>query len=105
VLPDPVEYNHAARFLAQYSITKDASDQPLIRQVNDEMRDGTLAKIVWVTDRGFSSEQNRPLPASAHDGKGAFWATALKSAGINKGRGPVGFRPIGQACDLPVWAR
>ena len=23
VLPDPVEYNHAARFLAQYSITKD----------------------------------------------------------------------------------
>ena len=28
----------------------------LIRQVNDEMRDWTLAKIVWVTDRGFSSE-------------------------------------------------
>ena len=23
VLPDPVEYNHAARFLFQYSITKD----------------------------------------------------------------------------------
>ncbi len=23
VLPDPVEYNHAARFLAQYGITKD----------------------------------------------------------------------------------
>ena len=22
-LPDPVEYNHAARFLAQYGITKD----------------------------------------------------------------------------------
>ena len=22
-LPDPVEYNHAARFLAQYSISKD----------------------------------------------------------------------------------
>ena len=23
MLPDPVEYNHAARFLAQYGITKD----------------------------------------------------------------------------------
>jgi transposase len=31
----------------------------LIRQVKDDMRDWTLAKIVWVTDRGFSSEQNR----------------------------------------------
>lgn len=25
------------------------------------MRDWTLAKIVWVTDRGFPSEQNRPI--------------------------------------------
>jgi Transposase DDE domain len=36
-----------------------AADQVLIRQVKDEMRDWTLAKIVWVTDRGFSSEQKR----------------------------------------------
>jgi hypothetical protein len=36
-----------------------ASDQELIRQVKDDMRDWTLAKIVWVTDRGFCSEQNR----------------------------------------------
>lgn len=36
-----------------------AQDQVLIRQVKDDMRDWTLAKIVWVTDRGFSSEQNR----------------------------------------------
>lgn len=49
MLPDPVEYNHAAPFLAQYRITKDASDQALIRRVNNEMRDWTLAKIVWVT--------------------------------------------------------
>jgi Transposase DDE domain len=35
------------------------SDQALIRQVKDEMRDWTLSKIVWVTDRGFSSAQNR----------------------------------------------
>ncbi|MBF6303140.1 transposase, partial [Nocardia amamiensis] len=36
-----------------------ASDQALIRQVKDDMRDWTLSKIVWVTDRGFSSEANR----------------------------------------------
>lgn len=36
-----------------------ASDQKLIRQVKDDMRDWTLSKIVWVTDRGFSSEANR----------------------------------------------
>ncbi|MFI7139213.1 IS1634 family transposase [Streptomyces massasporeus] len=34
-------------------------DQKLIRQVKDDMRDWTLGKIVWVTDRGFSSERNR----------------------------------------------
>jgi hypothetical protein len=36
-----------------------ASDQVLIRQVKDDMRDWTLSKIVWVTDRGFSSAENR----------------------------------------------
>ncbi|MGW3353780.1 IS1634 family transposase, partial [Nonomuraea rubra] len=36
-----------------------ASDQKLIRQVKDDMRDWTLSKIVWVTDRGFSSADNR----------------------------------------------
>ncbi|MFJ9542999.1 IS1634 family transposase [Streptomyces sp. NPDC101225] len=36
-----------------------ASDQKLIRQVKDDMRDWTLSKIVWVTDRGFSCEANR----------------------------------------------
>jgi IS4 transposase len=34
-------------------------DSKLIRQVKDDMRDWTLSKIVWVTDRGFSSERNR----------------------------------------------
>ena len=38
------------------------SDQALIRQVKDEMRDWTLSKIVWVTDRGFSSAENRRYP-------------------------------------------
>jgi hypothetical protein len=36
-----------------------ASDQTLIRHVKDDMRDWTLSKIVWVTDRGFSSAENR----------------------------------------------
>jgi DDE family transposase len=35
------------------------SDSGLIRQVKDDMRDWSLARIVWVADRGFSSEQNR----------------------------------------------
>lgn len=34
-------------------------DQALIRQVKDDMRDWTLARIVWVADRGFSSARNR----------------------------------------------
>jgi hypothetical protein len=34
-------------------------DSALIRQVKDDMRDWTLSRIVWVTDRGFSSERNR----------------------------------------------
>ena len=34
-------------------------DSTLIRQVKDDMRDWTLSRIVWVADRGFSSERNR----------------------------------------------
>jgi hypothetical protein len=34
-------------------------DSALIRQVKDDMRDWTLSRIVWVADRGFSSEHNR----------------------------------------------
>jgi hypothetical protein len=35
------------------------ADSKLIRHVKDDMRDWTLSKIVWVADRGFSSERNR----------------------------------------------
>ncbi len=35
------------------------SDSALIRQVKHDMRDWTLARIVWVADRGFSSAENR----------------------------------------------
>ena len=35
------------------------ADSKLIRQVKDDMRDWTLPKIVWVADRGFTSNANR----------------------------------------------
>ena len=35
------------------------SDSKLIRQVKDDLRDWSLARIVWVADRGFSSAENR----------------------------------------------
>jgi hypothetical protein len=35
------------------------SDSALIRQVKDDMRDWTLSRVVWVTDRGFTCAQNR----------------------------------------------
>ncbi|MGH3196406.1 MAG: IS1634 family transposase [Streptosporangiaceae bacterium] len=42
-------------------------DQALIRQVKDDMRDWTLARVIWVADRGFTSSQNRRyLRAGTH---------------------------------------
>jgi transposase len=35
------------------------NDSALIRQVKDDMRDWTLARVVWVADRGFASAANR----------------------------------------------
>jgi hypothetical protein len=35
------------------------SDQALIRQVNDDLRDGTLARVLGVADRGFAAAENR----------------------------------------------
>ena len=35
------------------------ADSTLIGQVKDDMRDWTLSRIVWVADRGFSSQRNR----------------------------------------------
>ncbi|HXZ77127.1 MAG TPA: IS1634 family transposase, partial [Streptosporangiaceae bacterium] len=35
------------------------ADPALIRQVKDDMRDWTLARVVWVGDRGFASAENR----------------------------------------------
>jgi hypothetical protein len=36
-----------------------SSDQALIRQVKDDLRDWTLARVIWVADRGFASADNR----------------------------------------------
>jgi hypothetical protein len=35
------------------------NDSALIRQVRDDMRDWCLSKVIWVTDRGFASAENR----------------------------------------------
>jgi transposase len=35
------------------------ADSALIRQVKDDMRDWTLARVIWVADRGFASAGNR----------------------------------------------
>jgi hypothetical protein len=36
-----------------------ASDQQVIRQVKDDLRGWNLARVIWVLDRGFTSERNR----------------------------------------------
>ncbi|MHB1008285.1 MAG: IS1634 family transposase [Propionibacteriaceae bacterium] len=35
------------------------SDSALIRQVKNDLRDWSLARVVWVADRGFTSAENR----------------------------------------------
>src|SRR6267154_4776350 len=35
------------------------SDSALIRQVKDEVRNWSLSRVVWVADRGFTSQENR----------------------------------------------
>lgn len=42
-----------------------ACDQTLIRQAQDDMRDWTLSKILWVADRGFPSGLKRRYCAAA----------------------------------------
>jgi hypothetical protein len=36
-----------------------ASDQVIIRKVRDDLRGWNLSRVVWVLDRGFTSERNR----------------------------------------------
>ena len=44
------------------------SDSPLIRQVKDDLRDWTLGKVIWVADRGFTSQANRRHLSAGGDG-------------------------------------
>jgi len=44
------------------------SDSPLIRQVKEDLRDWTLGKVIWVADRGFTSQANRRHLAAGADG-------------------------------------
>jgi len=37
----------------------DTSDQVLIRTVKDDLRAWQLHRVIWVLDRGFTSERNR----------------------------------------------
>ena len=36
-----------------------ASDQVIIRKVKDDLRGWNLSRVIWVADRGFTSERNR----------------------------------------------
>jgi len=42
-----------------WSFPGDASDQVIIRKVRDDLRGWNLARVIWVLDRGFTSERNR----------------------------------------------
>ncbi len=42
-----------------WSFPGNASDQVIIRKVKDDLRGWNLARVIWVLDRGFTSERNR----------------------------------------------
>ncbi len=42
-----------------WTLPGNASDQVLIRSVKDDLRAWKLGRVVWVTDRGFASAENR----------------------------------------------
>jgi Clp amino terminal domain, pathogenicity island component len=52
--------------------------------------------------QGMDLQDGAALPASACDRK-CVLAMALRVQEFDKGRGPVGLPPIGQACHLPAW--
>ena len=57
------------------------ADSALIRQAKDDLREWTLAKIVWVGDRGFTSAANRrDLRAGGH---GYILGERLRSGSAN----------------------
>jgi hypothetical protein len=57
-----------------------ASDQELIRQVRDDLLAWKLGRVVWVTDRGFNSAENRRYLQRA----GGHYITGEKLRGDSK---------------------
>ena len=57
-----------------------SSDQELIRQVKDDLKAWKLARVVWVGDRGFQSEENRRYMQRA----GGHYIFGEKLRGNNK---------------------
>lgn len=56
------------------------ADSALIRQVKDDMRDWNLSQIVWVADRGFTSQKNRRYLQRA--GGGYILGEKLRSGSV-----------------------
>ena len=42
-----------------WTFSGNASDQAIIRKVKDDLRGWNLSRVIWVLDRGFTSERNR----------------------------------------------
>ena len=42
-----------------WTFAGNASDQKIIRQVKDDLKDWRLHRVIWVADTGFASEENR----------------------------------------------
>lgn len=42
-----------------FTFAGNASDQRIIREVKDELRDWRLHRVIWVCDTGFASPENR----------------------------------------------
>ena len=42
-----------------WTFAGNTSDQQIIRKARDDLRDWNLARVIWVLDRGFTSERNR----------------------------------------------
>ena len=42
-----------------WTFAGNTSDQEIIRRARDDLRDWNLARVIWVLDRGFTSERNR----------------------------------------------
>src|SRR3954454_4812772 len=42
-----------------WTFAGNTSDQEIIRKARDDLRDWNLSRVIWVLDRGFTSERNR----------------------------------------------